>query len=96
MQPHVGVWGCRMSCIKLALPRGRVTNGGAFCNKRVLQGGVWASGTSMEGEQSLRAWGASHQSDFVAVACDSHVKSNGGVAHYCYEIALVGCTPGSQ
>ena len=27
------VCGCMMSCIEIGLPSGRVTNGGAFCNK---------------------------------------------------------------
>ena len=63
-----GVWGCRMSFIDPGLPSGRVTNGGEFCNKGMHQGGVWASGTSM----SLRALGVSHQSDLVAVVCESH------------------------
>ena len=44
-----GVWGCRTSCIEPGLPSGRVTTGGAFCNTGVHRGGVWESGTSMEG-----------------------------------------------
>ena len=47
-------WGCRrgfgvVGCPALA--SNRVTNGGAFCNKGVHQGGVWARRTSMEGKQ---------------------------------------------
>ena len=69
-----GVWNCRMSCIEPGLPSGKVTNGGAFfCNKGVHQGGVWASGTSMEGGGVVSARGsASHQINFVAGSRNFH------------------------
>ena len=70
-----GILGYRMSCIEPGLPSGSVTNGGAFCNKKVHLGGVWSSRISMKGGAVTAILVRSHQSDFLAVACESHATA---------------------